>query len=171
MNWVEFRYIWSNWNTDDRSYRQNMQLVGDTFLKSVRSHCVPESAATDVTGDKLDCHFTHTLQYPWNWPMLERLNPPLYSCNLINTVSLKYTTTAGAGYLSVFVWTALSSSTRYRYVFLPHSCFNFIVCSSTAIPHEGGGNYTHRSKETHWPRNTKAHSELPSNLPKPCGNS
>lgn len=29
-------------------------------MKSVRSHCVAGSVATDVTGDKLDCHFTQT---------------------------------------------------------------------------------------------------------------
>lgn len=89
--------------------------MGDRVLKSVRPHCVAESTATDVPGDKLGCHFTHTLQYPRTQPTLERLNPPLYNCNLINTPSLKPTMTAGAVCLSRFVWTVLSSSPWYHF--------------------------------------------------------
>jgi len=40
--------------------------VEDTVLKSVESRCVADSVARNVTGDKLDCKYTQTFQYPPN---------------------------------------------------------------------------------------------------------
>lgn len=44
----------------DKIYKE---LVGNIVLKSVRSCCVVDSAATNVIGCKMDCNFTHIFQY------------------------------------------------------------------------------------------------------------